>query len=320
MITADRVGQDLARRDPAYYTPDDPPAEVAEFVDPIRDNLAVGSAGKVGLLDLKLAPSGGVTRIVDLYHRAPLYLYRPPYLDPSRPDMAFIYLQQGGDGLVQGDRYRLDIDCAAGSAAHITTQTPTKVFAARTNGVTQMVNISVGADAFVEYLPDQVVPCRDSRLFQRTVLHVDASATVIAGETVLPGRVAYDERHVYDLFLSETEVRRPDGTLLFADLLRLRPKQDDVTSLGVLGGHDIVGSMYVLTTAVTPSDLVDALRAHIALRSDVTVTVTELPGECGAGVRILGSGSIAVQHATRAVWAAARHVLFGTPVPDLRKG
>jgi urease accessory protein len=74
-----------------------------------------------------------VTRVQWQYQRAPLYIYRPIYLDAGRPDMAFVFVLQSGDGLVQGDRYRVDIDCAPGAAAHITTQAATNVFAARQN-------------------------------------------------------------------------------------------------------------------------------------------------------------------------------------------
>jgi urease accessory protein len=47
--------------------------------------------------------------------------------------MAYVFVLQSGDGLVQGDRYRVDIDCAPGAAAQITTQAATNVFAARQN-------------------------------------------------------------------------------------------------------------------------------------------------------------------------------------------
>src|SRR5262249_20718744 len=153
----------------------------------------------------------------------PLYAYRPIHLDPERPDMAFIFVQQSGDGYVQGDRYRIHVECASGAAAHITTQAPTKVFSARQNIATQLVTLDVAPKALLEYLPDPVVPCRGSRFFQQMHVIVDHGATVILGETLWPGRVAHGERHAYDLYWSETEVRRPDGTLLFADVLRLRP-------------------------------------------------------------------------------------------------
>lgn len=311
----------MSRQDPAWYTPTDLPQEVTAFDSSVRGGLGVGAPGKVGLLDLTLAPSEGLTRVQRQYQRSPLYVYRPIYLDAARPDMAFIFMQQSGDGFVQGDRYRVDIDCARGAAAHITTQAATKVFGARQNFATQLVNLRADADAVVEYLPDPVVPFRGSRLFQRTRLTADRTSTVIIGETLLPGRVARDEAHVYDLYWAETEVRSPDGTLLFVDVLRMRPADGEhPKSMGLLGTHDVIASLYIVTGRLEPVPLVGLLRPVLDACGDVLHGVSDLPNGCGAVVRLLGPTSRAVQAALGTAWNAARLALLGAPAPDLRKG
>lgn len=308
------------RDDRAWCRSDDLPEEVLAFGGPIQGGLGVGAAGKTGVLDLALAPSAGMTRMVRQYQRAPLHVYRPIHLDPGRPDMAFVYLQQQGDGMVQGDRYRVDIDCAAGSAVHLTTQASTKVYGARQNFATQLVNLRAGPGAVVEYLPDPTVPFRGSRLFQRTTLTLAPDATAILGETLLPGRVARDEAHAYDLYWSETEVRRPDGTALFADVLRTGTRAAHPKGPAVLGSYDIVASLYVVTGRVDPAQLTAALRTVCARDGEVLVGVSELPNGCGAAVRVLGTASQAVQRAVGALWNSARLAVLGVPAPDLRKG
>ncbi|WP_432163613.1 urease accessory protein UreD [Streptomyces tendae] len=309
------------RDDLAWCTPDCLPEELLAFGSAVQDGLAVGAAGKTGVLDLELAPLAGSTKVVRQYQRAPLHIFRPIYLDPARPDMAFVFLQQQGDGLVQGDRYRMDIDCAPGSAVHITTQAATKVFGARDNFATQLVNLRVGAGAVLEYLPDPVVPFRTSRLFQRTCLTTAPDATVIMGEILLPGRVAHDEAHAYDLCWMETEVRSPDGTLLFTDTVRLRPGGlDDPRSPGLLGEYDVVATMYVVASRMPLPDLVLLLRGALAEVPDVLAGVTELPAACGAAVRVLGHTSRSVQTAMHAAWDRTRVSLLGASAPDLRKG
>ena len=309
------------RKDPAWYTPSVLPNEVIARDDSLNATLDVGAAGKVGLLDLALSRHGGVTRVRRHYQRAPLHLYRPIYLDPGRPDMAFLFLQQFGDGLVQGDRYRIDVDCGPGSATHVTTQAATNIFRARQNFATQLVNLRVADAAVVEYLPEPVVPFRGSRLFQRTCVIVDPGATVILGETLLPGRVAHDESHVYDAHWSEIEVRRPDDALLFADVLRINPGAGENPRCdGLLGPHDVIAALYVVSGQCDPAATVRLLRDALATSSGVLAGVSELPNAAGALVKLLGPDSKSVRAAVRSAWNAVRLELLGTPAPDLRKG
>jgi urease accessory protein len=311
----------VLREDPAWYTPAALPEEVTALDGSLCGTLHVGAAGKVGLLDLAVGRHRGATYVRRHYQRAPLHLYRPIYLDSGRPDMAFLFLQQFGDGLVQGDRYRIDVECGPGSATHITTQAATNVFRARQNFATQLINLQVARGAVLEYLPDPVVPFRGSRLFQRTRATIDRDATVILGETLLPGRVAHDEAHVYDLFWAETEVRRPDGSLLFADVLRLNPSAGErPRSSGLLGAHDVIAALYLVSRRADPADIVALLRTELAACDDVLAGVSELPNDCGAAVKLLGQSSRAVQLALKTAWNAARVELLGTPAPDLRKG
>lgn len=282
---------------------------------------AVAASGKAGVLELELERSGGVTRVGRQFHRAPLYIYRPIYLDPGRPDMAFLFIQQSGDGLVDGDRYRIDIRCAPGTAAHVTTQAATNVYAARESDVIQVVDLRAEEDTVLEYLPDPVLPFRGARLCQRTRVTADPTATVILGDTLLPGRFARGEVHEYDVIRSETEVRRPDGALQLVDLLELSPgRGEDVRSPAALGDHNVVSTLHIVTPRIAPAELVAVLRQALAETTEVMAGASELPNGRGAMVRILGMRSAACIRAMRMVWSAARLALLGIPAPDLRKG
>lgn len=308
-------------RDLAWCSPDEPPDEVLAFDDNIEGGLPVGAPGKVGVLDLTLCTHGGRTRVERQYQRAPLYIYRPVYLDPARPDMAFIFMQQSGDGFVQGDRNRVDVRCGPGSAVHITTQAATKVFAARQNYASHVVNLWADAGAVVEYLPDPTVPFRGSRFFQRTRVVANPESTIILGETLLPGRVAGGEKHVYDFYWAETEVQDDTGRLLFSDVLRIHPAAGQShNSIVLLGEYDAVAALYILSRQTNPKNMVGLLRAALAGCPEVLSGVSELPNVCGVAVRLLGPNSLTVQAALTTAWAAARLELLGALPPNLRKG
>jgi urease accessory protein len=303
----------------ASFRPAGLPEQFAVLDHPIEGGLPVGAPGKVGVLELALARHGGTTRVEHQHQRPPLHVYRPIHLDENLPGMAFVFVQQFGDGFVQGDRCRIDVDCGPDAAAHLTTQAATNVYRAERNFATQLVNLRVARGAVLEYLPDPVVPFAGSRFFQRLRLTIDPDATAVLGEVLLPGRVARGELHAYDVYWSETEAFAPDGRLLFADVLRLCPAEGGPSSLGLLGGRDVIATLYVASRRRESGELVELLRQTL-VGNEVLAGVSELPNGCGVSVRLLGFTSKAVRAALRTAWSVVRVALLGAPVPDLRKG
>nr|WP_107474166.1 urease accessory protein UreD [Streptomyces sp. NRRL S-340] len=283
------------------------------------DTLAAGRPGKVGLLELRYARVGERTELVHRYQKSPLQIMRPLYVDPLRPDMPFTYLMSTGGGIVQADRNRIDVDCGPGTAVHLTTQAATKLHRVEFDHATQVVHLTAGADSYVEYLPDPLIPYRDARFYQQTLVTADPTATVLLGETITAGRLARGERHAYRMLFSDLEITRPDGDLLVLDTVRLDPREPgSVTGPAVFGGHDLMATLFVLTPLAAAGEVADTL--HEALRTaGQAFGVSMLPDDCGAWVRIMGSDPPAVARALRAAWDAVRRLLLGVPAPDLRK-
>jgi urease accessory protein len=304
----------------ASFGPAGLPDEFAAIDDPVEGGLPVGAPGKVGLLELSLARHGGTTRVEDQHQRAPLHVYQPIHLDENLPEMAFVFVQQFGDGFVDGDRCRIHIDCGPDTAVHVTTQAATNLYRSQRNFATQLVNLHAGPRAVLEYLPEGIVPFRGARFYQRTCLIADADSTVIVAEMLLPGRVARGELHAYDLYWAETEARRPDGELLFADMIRLCPAEGGGTrSLALLGGQDVLATLFVVTQRRPADEIVKLLR-EAPSGEGVVAGVSELPNGCGVSARFLGPTSKTVRTALTNAWNEARLALLGAPAPNLRKG
>ena len=89
---------------------------------------------------------------------------------------------------------------------------------------------------------------------------------------------------------------------------------------GILGAHDVVARIYVLTRLHSSSGLVDLLRGALSSESEVLAGVSELSNDCGVAVRMLGSTSKAVRVALTNAWDTTRRALLAGPAPDLRKG
>jgi urease accessory protein len=313
------IAMTIARLHPSHYETRPLPDEIAAYASS-PEMLPAGCVGKVALLELDFAPSGGRTELCRRHQQSPLQIMRPLYFDPQRPDLAIVFVMSGGAGLVQGDRYRIDVSCAPGSAVHLTTQGATKVLRMDHDYATSAVNLSAATGCLLEYLPDPIIPSAGSRSYHRARVTVAAGATAILSETLRAGRLAHGERHVYDILATDLEVRRPDGALLVLDRVRLAPGAG-ATGLGgpgILGDEDQMATLHVVSDAAPAAAIVTALRGALH-DTDVRWGASALPGDCGAWARLLGSHSPTIDRAMRAAWDAVRQLLIGVPAPRLRK-
>jgi urease accessory protein len=69
-----------------------------------------------------------------------------------------MYLMSTGGSIVQADRLRMDFDFGADTFVYVTTQAATKVHRMDAGYATRMVNLRVGPRAYVEHLPEPVIP------------------------------------------------------------------------------------------------------------------------------------------------------------------
>ncbi|MFV0318894.1 MAG: urease accessory protein UreD [Microbacterium sp.] len=317
-----------ARLQPAHFEPAHVPIEVARYgVDP--HTLPVGSPGKVGILELGFELRGvgdeQRTDLVHHYQKSPLQIIKPLYYNPHRPDMPYTYIVATGGGILHNDRQRTDLTFGPGTSAHVTTQAHTKVYRMESGYATALVNLDVADGAYVEYLPDPVIPYVDSRLYQRTAVTLHPGATLVTGETVYAGRLTRGEHHDYAAFASDFEVRRPDGSPVAFDRARLVPHDGDVAGPAVLGGRDIVASLYVLTPQVKAAEVAEALHTAAATalagaEDDAALFgVSVLPGDAGAWLRYVGDDTITSAEVQRTAAAAAHELITGRPAPLIRK-
>lgn len=314
----DAVGYGGPRVGPGCYEPDRVPAEVLRYAGGL-DTLPPGSPGKVGVLELEYARTRHGTEVVAHYQKSPLQIMRPLYYDPARPDMPYTYLMSTGAGVMQGDRLRTELGFGPGTSAHVTTTAYTRALRMDHDYAVAQTSVRVDDGAYVEYLPDPVVAFAGSRFYQRTRVTLAETGTLVLGEVFVAGRLARGERHAYAVFASDLEVRRPDGTPVAIDRVRLVPGAAE--SLAVLDGHDVLGTLYVLTGEVPATRLADVLHETLADASGprVRVGVSTLPDESGAWVRVLGDETQEVVRATTSAWTAVRRLVTGHDAPTIRK-
>jgi urease accessory protein len=294
------------------------PAEIARYAaEPPQ--LGTGQPGKVGVLCLELAPVDGVTRLVRSFSRVPLRVLRALSCDPHRPDQAFVFITSVSGGILQGDRLSIEVVARPHSFAHVTTQAMTKVYRMTHGYAHQSVRLRAEAGSYLEYLPDPTIPYRNARYYQELTLTRETGATLIAAETLLPGRIASGETFGFDVVCFATRGYDHAGRLSFQDTLLLRPRETDPRSRGLLGGHDIVANMFVLTDAVANTDLVAAIPTWAGRDRETFLTATALPNDAGMLVRVLSTTPSGAQAAIDTAWAIVRKRILGSELPPVRK-
>jgi urease accessory protein len=271
---------------------------------------------KFGRLAAVAAPAAGQTVLRSLHSEGMLKAMRAHHLDPALPAMAFLTISSPGGGVLQGDRLEIHITIEEGAQLHVGTTSATRVYRMPHGVAEARTNFTVAGGAYGEYVPDPFVPYAGSR-FTGHARHVVAEGgALLLAEVVGPGRQARGESLVYDFFNSDTEVRRPDGRLLFRDITRLSPA-DDLDSLGLLGSYRAIGTLYAIARGVDVSvfDPTIARCEEIGLLAGCS----ELPNGAGIWFRVMAPDSPSAHDAVREAWAAARVQILGFAPPVSRR-
>ena len=304
-----------------FYTPDDIPSEVQVYESELKQ-LHVGKEGKIGALTLLLEQDKDRRKTVvkEQYSKVPLFTQRALYLEEALPSMAYIYIMSPSGGILQGDRYRMDIKLKNNACAHITTQGATRVYRMERNFATQILNVHVDEGSYLEFVPDQIIPYRDSRFYQTVNLNVHDKGTMIYSEIIAPGRVASGESFQYDICYMKVLARNQKDTLRFIDIAKLEPKKCSMNTVGLLGTFDVVGSTYILTKEEHIKELRDDINSALQKHTHISGGASILPHNSGVIVRILGNLVSDIRSAIYEIIKITRRKMLNASFSGIRKG
>jgi len=275
-----------------FCFPEDVPSQFASFDGKIPQ-MDVGKTGKIGFLKLTLESDSqrNKTIITEQLSRVPLYVQKALYYDETIPSMAHVFVLSPSGGVLQGDRYRTDIELKNGAISHITTQGATRIYKMNSNYATQMINLNVGKNCYLEFLPEQLIPYKNTRYYQRATFNVDDSATLVYSETIVPGRVAMGELFDYDVCCLKTLCYDDKQEMKFHDNCILEPKKQTMNSLGIFGNKTAHSMMYVVTKQECIEELYEAINQLFKDNDEIIGGASILPNNSGLSVRVLSNSS-----------------------------
>jgi urease accessory protein len=304
-----------------FYTPRSIPPEIKRYIK--GSERALDKTGKGGILRLKFEKDSlsGNTIIKEQYSHVPLLAQRAMYLEESLPAMAYVYIVSPSGGILQGDRYQIDIKLGNYTYAHVTTQGATRIYKMEKNYASQIINIEVKEGGYFEYIPDQIIPFRNSRFYQEVILRIHDSATIIYSEVIVPGRVASGEAFQYDICYVKTIGKNHLGRTRFIDTVNLEPRKN-LRANGILGDFLVLGTIYVVTKEANVTDLQYEIAGKIRMlhsRAVVSCGSSILPGRQGIIIRILGNSAEDVKKMIFKVITIVRKQIVGASFSGIRK-
>jgi urease accessory protein len=295
-----------------------PPAFEA-YADERLAQAPAGGPGKNGLLEATFAREGeNPTRLVRDHVKVPYHLTGTLDTDPA-PGLTTLVAQEPTGGVAQGDRHKLATDARAGARAHVTTQSATKVHSMRANYAHLDATLRAEADAHLEYVPGPTIVNEDARCLQTVSVDLDAEATVVVADVLVPDGLSDHEPFAFDHYHARVEAEC-DGRLVCADAVDLRPAERDPRDPATVGEYGVVGSLYAFAPHLADlADLVEAIDGRFAEREAVHAGVSTLPCEAGAIVRVLGHREADVTAAVRSAWDEVRTHTLGVGAPADRR-
>jgi urease accessory protein len=244
----------------------------------------------------------------------------PFFLDSAAPDMPFVYVQNPTGGVFEGDRLLTSVIADEHVRVHVTTQSATKLYRMESGLAEQEMRFVLGPGAYVEHIPDVLIPQAGARYRQLVEVSLGFGAAFVSAETIASGRRAHGERFAYDL-LELTTVARRDGRELCSDRLRLKPTRYRVDQPGLLGEAEYLATLFAVAPESDARALAGAIDAALAGADvgEARGAAGELPGSVGALARILAKDAPSAARMVRLAWGAARECLIGLPLPEGRK-
>lgn len=298
--------QQLGRNEAEFVRFQDEPAQMRS-----------GSVGKNGFLHLGFTLRGTRTLMVDVRHRAPFLVQRALYWDREMPDMACVYLLTSSGGILQGDRYALEIDVGAGASAHLTTQGATRIQSMDANYAAQAQTVRLQDNAYLEWLPEPMIPYRQSRFLLDTRIEMAPTSSLLYGEILLPGRRYHhpDEYFGFDVFSSQVRAFTPDGRETFGEKYILEPHRTSLRQTGVMGAYDVYANVLLLTPEVFADQVFARVGADIDTVSGTAYGASRLPNNAGLMFKVLGNDVLSVKARVREFWGIARQEIKNCALP-----
>jgi len=238
---------------------------------------------KRGELELSFEKKGNKTIASHVYFHGALKVIRPQY-DRGSGRIKYILVNPGG-GYLQGDQYTIQLSLKDNAEVQLTTQAATKIYKSEEDGVFQQTEIQMKNGSMLEYIPNPIIPYKDSHYRQLQHIEMDHSSSLFLSEILTSGYDPNNAKFSFKQVDLTTKVIY-DNQLKIFDRLRFF-KEDPFASEELMGSFTHLGSIIAIYPSFHDSDL-NGLRKWLPYNNELISGVTKLSIP-GLMIRLLGN-------------------------------
>jgi urease accessory protein len=295
-------------------------SEILQHNEEIKQ-LGVGKSGKTGKLKIVLDVESisGRTIIKEKESMFPLSVQKEMHYDQFQPKMTHVYIVSSSGGILQGDKYMIDIILEKNTLAHITTQGATRVYGMNVSNAIQVINVSLDDGAYLEFIPDQIIPYKNSRFYQEINFKVHDNATMIYSEIISPGRIGMGEIFDYEICYLKSIGKNHKDELRFTDYTKIEPKKMNLQDFGVLEQRQITATMYILAKRNDIEKIIQTLENEVKNSSEIEFGWSTMTKENGILLRILGNTTRDVIRLVYDITKIVRKTILHSDFHEIRK-
>jgi urease accessory protein len=289
------------------------------MIEPVERDRAADFTriGRTGELVLDYIWQNSKTILTHSTSRSPWHFFPPMALDET--GAAYTLLVNPSGGLVAGDH--LSLRASLGPRSHVIFSTPSanRVYRSLAEPSRQEIQLTVGAGAILEWVPELTIPFLGSRFSQTVHVALESGGTLIFWDALAAGRIASGERWKFTSFDNEIRVKTSSGASV---LERYRLISGERYGSGLAEPWDYVASLFILSEAVEEEvwkRLEERILPILEDRQGRVLGGVSEPAVRGRIVKLMAKSAPDLNAVFESIWAAARALLWGLPFPALRR-